>query len=62
MANMIIRKNLSDQKLTQWELAEALGIAEFTLCRKLRRELPTEEKERYLEVVAEMAAKKAGAK
>jgi len=34
-----------------WELAEALGIADTSLSRKLRRELPDDEKQRILEII-----------
>ena len=34
-----------------WELAEALGIADTSLSRKLRRELLDDEKQRILEII-----------
>ena len=34
-----------------YELADLLGVSEFTLSRKLRKELPEEEKQRILAVI-----------
>lgn len=34
-----------------WELAEALGIADTSLSRKLRHELPEDEKQKILEII-----------
>lgn len=41
-----------------WELAEALGIADTTLSKKLRKELSIEEKERILGIIEDMSQKK----
>ena len=51
MKNEMIRKALKDSGMKQWELAEMLGISEFTLSRKLRNELPQEEKDRILNLI-----------
>lgn len=51
MKNKVIRKVLKDSGMKQWELAEKLGISEFTLSRKLRNELPQEEQERLLNLI-----------
>lgn len=51
MANEMIRKILNDFRLKQWELAEMLEISEFTLSRKLRRDLPQEEQERIVNLI-----------
>lgn len=51
MKNEVIRKVLKDSGMKQWELAEKLGISEFTLSRKLRNELPQEEQERLLNLI-----------
>lgn len=42
----------------QWQLAAALGIAEETLCRRLRTELPEDISEQMLEKIKEIAAQK----
>ena len=42
-----------------WESAEVLGIADTTLSKHLRRELPAEETKRYMAAVDQIAAQKA---
>ena len=34
-----VQKLLNDNGLRQWQLADALGISEYTLCKRLRRPL-----------------------
>ena len=51
MNNVMIRKELKECNVKQWQLAELLGIGEYTLCRKLRRELPVEEQERIIAII-----------
>ena len=54
MKNKEIRARLVLVGIKQWQLAESLGIAEATLSRKLRKELPQDEKEKILRVISEM--------
>ena len=51
MANVEIRKALRVKRMYHYELAELLGITEYTLSRKLRKELSAEEKEKVLNVI-----------
>lgn len=51
MENKSVRDALITAGMKQWELAEMLGISEFTLSRKLRRELQPEEQKRILELI-----------
>ena len=51
MHNQKIRDELKKNRLTQWELAERLGISEFTLSRRLRKELPESETKHILTVI-----------
>ena len=44
-ANQDIRDMLKDNGLTQWDLCKALGIGETTLYRRLRDELPEDQKQ-----------------
>ena len=39
MANQIIRDELRERKVYQWELAKALVISEATMVRKMRTEI-----------------------
>lgn len=52
-SNEVIREVLQENGLHQWELAERLGVSENTLCRKLRKELTSEEKEQFLKAITE---------
>ena len=54
MENLEIRRNLKEAGLYQWMLAEKMGIAEQTLVRKLRRELPEEEKQKIFAIIEEL--------
>ena len=51
MTNVEIRRAAGGAGVKLWELAEALGVADATLSRKLRRELPDDEKQRILEII-----------
>ena len=51
MNNLEIRQAMKERRMFNYELAEMLGISEFTLSRKLRNELPQEEKERILNLI-----------
>ncbi len=42
-----------------WEIADRLGIADTTMSRKLRRELPDSEKQEIFKIIDELAAEKA---
>lgn len=46
--NQDIRDMLKDNGLTQWDLCKALGIGETTLYRRLRDELPEDQKQEYM--------------
>ena len=37
--NFEIRNKIKENRLTHWEVAEKMGISEFTLCRWLRQDL-----------------------
>lgn len=56
MQNKDIRQALAEAGFKQWELAEALGIYEGNLSRKLRRELPSEQKEHIFRAIERMKA------
>lgn len=51
MNNVEIRATLKQAHMTQWQLADLLGITEWTLTRKLRKELSEEEKESILQLI-----------
>ena len=53
-ANQDIRTAVSECGFKLWELAEAMGINDGNLSRKLRRELPSEQKARILKTIDRM--------
>lgn len=55
MKNQEIRRAAAGAGVKLWQVAEALGIADCSLSRKLRRELPLEEKEKVLSLIRELA-------
>ncbi len=56
--NKRIKDALYKHSLKQWELAELMGINEFSLSRKLRHELPKEEQERIISLIKRNAKNK----
>jgi len=59
MTNQDIRRAAAVAGVKLWQIAEALGIADCNFSRKLRRELPTAEKEKIFAIIAELS-KEAG--
>lgn len=44
MKNKEIKESLKKANIYQWQVAEAMGIGETAFSRKMRKELPEEEK------------------
>ena len=55
MHNQDIRRAAVGAGLKLWQVADALGIADGSLSRKLRHELPAEEKEKIFSIIQELA-------
>lgn len=51
MKNNEIREALKKANMKQWQLAELLHISEFTLSRKLRKEMPEDEKREIIRLI-----------
>ena len=60
-ANQTIRKAAKAARVPLWMLAEKLGVSEPTMTRKLRRELDSQEQEKILAIIAEIAQEKEAA-
>ena len=54
-ANEKIRRMMGANGIKQWQIAEAMGIREETLSRKLRTELKNDEREKILSIIEEIA-------
>lgn len=55
MHNEIIRRYAAGKGVKLWQVAEALGIADTSLSRKMRKELSTEEKQKIFRIIDGMA-------
>lgn len=62
MENEYIRREARKKGVKHWEIAECLGVAEATFCRKLRRELPSDQQEHIVQVIHAIAEKKGASK
>ncbi|MBB5185409.1 dissimilatory sulfite reductase (desulfoviridin) alpha/beta subunit [Faecalicoccus acidiformans] len=52
--NLDIRNKLKETEIYLWEVADKLGISETHFVRKMRYELPEEEKEKILSIIDEI--------
>lgn len=57
-SNLDIRSAAKSKGVLLWEIASKLGISEPTMTRKLRRELPAAEKQKFLSIIDDIAAEK----
>lgn len=58
MNNLEIRQALKKHRMFSYELAEMLGISEWTLSRKLRKELPPEEQQLIIKLIRNSTSRK----
>ena len=56
IANKEIRDAANRAEVRLWQVAERIGVADATFSRKLRRELPPQEREKILRIINELAA------
>mgnify|MGYP000933138569 CR=1 FL=1 len=59
-ANIDIRKEAKAANVAHWQIAKRIGCAESTFCRKLREELPPDEKAEVRQAIIELKAAKKG--
>ena len=55
MNNLEIRTAIKKSRLFNYEVADGLGMSETYFSRKLRKELPEEEKQKILEVIEKLS-------
>lgn len=55
MNNREIRNAAGGYGIRLWQVAEAIGMNESAFSRKLRKELPQDEKEKVLAIIEELA-------
>ena len=56
LANSDIRSTAKTKGVRLWEIAEFLKVSDPTMTQMLRRELPNEEKQRFLSIIEEIAS------
>lgn len=54
-ANKDVRQRAKEAGVFQYQIAEALGMSEYTIIRKLRKELPQDEKARIFQIIDRLA-------
>ena len=58
-ANSEIRSECRKHSIKLWELAGWIGVSESTMTRKLRQELPSEQRDHILNMIYKLAEHKA---
>lgn len=59
MANRDIKLAAAGAGVRMWQIADVLGILDYNFSRKLRRELPAEEKEKIFDIIRKLSAEAA---
>lgn len=57
-ANQEIRKRIEENHIRYWQVAYAYGIDDVAFSKKLRRELPEEEKEKINKIIVKLIKEK----
>lgn len=57
-ANIEIRIRAKTSGVKLWQVAEEIGMSDAAFSRKLRHELPNEDRERVLNAISRLAAEK----
>lgn len=55
MKNLELRKAAKAAGIPLWRIADAIGVGEATMTRKLRHELPENEKKQRLNLIKQLA-------
>lgn len=58
MANLEIRNRAKASGVKLWEIADRLSLQDSNFSKKLRRELPEEERDRILAIIDQIAAER----
>ena len=60
LRNVEVRQAAKEAGIKLWEIAEAIGCADATFSRKLRRELPVDERKVIMEIIHHLAEENQG--
>lgn len=55
VCNVDIRNTAAGNGVRLWQIAEALGIADCSFSRKLRKELPEDEKQKIFSIIKDLS-------
>ena len=55
MRNQDIRRTAAAAGVKLWQIADALGVADCSFSRKLRKELPQEEKQKIFSIIQKLS-------
>lgn len=55
MCNMDLRQKAKEKGVFFWQIAAELGVSEPTMTRRLRFELPEQEKQKYLSIINKLS-------
>ena len=55
MCNVDVRRAAAGNGVRLWQVADALGIADAQLSRKLRKELPDDEKQKIFAIIQKIS-------
>lgn len=55
MSNQDIRQAAAGAGIKLWQIADALGMADCSFSRKLRKELPQDEKEKIFSIIQRLS-------
>lgn len=55
MVNQDIRRTAAGAGVKLWQIADAMGIADCNFSRRLRKELPPEEKEKIFAIIRRLS-------
>ena len=57
-ANAEIRRTAKSAGVRLWQIAERIGVNDGNFSRKMRRELPPEEREKIMGIIKDLAAER----
>lgn len=58
MCNTDLRRKAKEKGVFFWQIAAELGISEPTMTRRLRFELPEQEKQKFMSIIDKLSASK----
>ena len=60
VVNQEVRLYAKGRGVFLWEIGQTMGVSENTIIRRLRKPLPLEEEQKYINTIDQIARRKAG--